>query len=254
MPAATLPRPHASAQLPRALAVLLFAAGLAGCASAPLPSRIDEGQALQLVVQSSEAATGQVAIRNRDLGKGASRGTGAGAVVGGLWGLACGPLFWICSPLAAAVVAVPGAAAGTLVGATAALPEGKAAQLRQRLAERSQAHDLRADLLQQLQQRAQARWRLDGQPADWVLTVEFQDITLSSDRDEQIGLQVRVAATLQRLSAPPGSAPPPRIYEFSAAPSSLAVWLDTRSDFLDTLISSCTQQLAAQIVSDLSHS
>lgn len=40
-------------------------------------------------------------------------------------------------------------------------------------------------------------------------------------------------------------------YEYLGAYSALSVWLDEGSDFVDTSLSSASQQIAAEIVSDL---
>ena len=57
------------------------------------------------------------------------------AVAGGLWGLACGPFAIICVPLGAGIGALAGGTGGAVVGATASLSDGQAAQLRNRLSQ-----------------------------------------------------------------------------------------------------------------------
>lgn len=230
------------------LGVLLLAGALAGCAAPPPLAQVEQGQRIELVVLASTAA-GVTTIHNEALGQGVKGGTAAGLVAGGLWGLACGPLAVLCMPLGAVIVALPGAALGTAVGAGGALPTEKATALRERLIRVQQAVDLTQTLRSNVQQRAQQHWTLGAEPAAWVLTLELQPLELSSTRDEQIGLMVRVTASLGR---PDATAPPAlKTFEYKASPVSLSIWLDERSDFLETILTACAQQLATQIVSEV---
>ena len=233
------------------LGALLVMGLLGGCA-APLPlAHIEQGQRVELRVLAVPAGEGVVRIVNGSLGAGAKGGTAAGLVAGGLWGLACGPFFLLCAPIGAAVLALPGAALGTAAGAAAALPTDKATLLRDRLSRVQQSVDLEGALRANVIQRAQKYWTLGAETAAWVLTLELQNLELSSTHDEQIGMVVRVAASLRRSDAAASAAPALKTFEYTAPPGSLSVWLDERSDFLDTLLRAAAQQLAAQIVSEL---
>jgi hypothetical protein len=84
-----------------------------------------------------------------------------------------------------------------------------------------------------------------------VATAELQDVSLTSNRDEQVGLIVRVLVTVRPAGSPPQTAPKQRTYKYAGAFSSLAVWLNEGSDLLDTSLTSATQQIATQVVSGL---
>jgi hypothetical protein len=60
-----------------------------------------------------------------------------------------------------------------------------------------------------------------------------------------------VLVTVQKDGAMQKPPSPQKLYEYMGPFSSLAVWMDERSDFLDTSLSSASQQIAAQIVSEL---
>jgi hypothetical protein len=84
-----------------------------------------------------------------------------------------------------------------------------------------------------------------------VVTVELQEQSLTSTRDERIGLVVRVLVSVKPGAASPQVAPTHKQFEYVGPSSPLTAWLDERSDFLELSLSSASQQLAAQIVSDL---
>ncbi len=236
---------------PRMLCVVPWLVVLAGCAAPPQVPPLRDGEAIRIVVIKSPQASGEMPIRNQALGSGVSAGAGSGAVVGGLWGLACGPFAVLCVPLGAATGVITGSVAGAAVGATGALDGDKSARLRDRLARALQSHDLLDELRRNVTDRARGHWLLDADPPGSVVTIELQDLQLTSTRDERIGLIVRVQVRVQPAGTPAAAVPPGKTYDHAGPVSPLEVWLDERADFLDTTFSSASQQLAAQIVSEL---
>jgi hypothetical protein len=224
---------------------------LGGCATAPQLTPIAKGEPVAMVVVRVPQKEGVVSIRNQALGNDLVVGAGSGAVIGGLYGLTCGPLVPFCVPFGMGIGAIYGTVAGAAVGVTGALPEDKAALVRDRLTRAQQSHDLLDELRRGVTDRARKHWDLSSDPSATVVTVELQAVSLTSTRDEQVGLIVRVLVTVRPGGSPPHTAPKQKTYEYVGAFSSLAVWLDEGSDLLDTSLSSATQQIATQIVSEL---
>lgn len=236
--------------LRRTIAIASVATLAGGCAAPPTMDRLRDGESLKLVI-SQAPSEGVVDIHNASLGKNGGTGASTGGVAGGLWGLACGPLAILCVPLGAGVGALAGTASGAVVGATASLSDDKATQLRDRVSRSVAAHELGAQLRRNVDERAQRHWDLASGAPGFVLNVELGNIELTSTRDEMIGMVLRAHATLQRSGAPATPAPSVQAFECSSAPSNLTIWLDDRSDFVDTVLANCTQQLAAQLVSEM---
>jgi hypothetical protein len=232
---------------------------LFGCATTQIKP-IPRGEAVEIVFAKSPQAGGDIDIKNKEIGSnsatGAGTGAAGGAVVGALWGLGCGPLAFFCSPVLALAVGVTGAAAGAGVGAgvgvTGALSSEKAAQLRARMMRVEQSHSLLAELQKNVNDRAQRCWKLGTDQSAALVTIELQDLLLSSTRDEQINCTVRVLVSVQRDVAKNSTTAEQKTYEYVAPSSSLSIWLDESSDFIDTVLTSASQQIAAQIVADLS--
>jgi hypothetical protein len=224
---------------------------LAGCAVAPVLKPIPNGTPVDIVVSRAPTAGEPVPISNRAIGEGVSAGAGSGVVVGGLWGLACGPLAPLCVPLGAAAGAITGTAAGAVVGLGGALSDSQSAQLRDRLIRARQSHDIVEDLRDHVTDRARKHWPGNAQPSDTELMLELQEVQLASTRDERVSLSLQVVVTVRRIG--PGQSPPPdrKVFAYTGPFTALAVWLDERSDFIDTSLSTASQQLAAEIVSEL---
>ena len=203
-----------------------------------------------MVVESPQAGE-VIDIRNQAFASDLSVGAGSGAIAGGLWGLSCGPWAPLCIPLGAALGAMSGGVAGAAVGVTGALSAENSARLRERLIRVQASHDLRQELRKSLADRAGKRWSLDSERPAFTVTVELQDLSLTSTRDDRIGLVMRARVSVRPRDANEKTPVDRKEYDHVGPLSPLAVWLDDQNDFLDTSLSNATAQFAAQIVSEL---
>jgi hypothetical protein len=235
----------------RTICATVWLGMLGGCSTPPQITPIRRDESVAIVVVRSPQGNGVIEISNQALGNDTAVGAGSGAVVGGLYGLTCGPLALFCVPLGALAGAIYGTVGGAAVGVTGALSEENAALVRDRLSRVQQSHDLLNELRKNVTDSARKRWNLSVDPSATVVTVELQDMRVTSTRGERVGLTVRVLVTVRPSGSPPQTAPKQMLYEYVGAFSSLAVWLDEGSDLLDTSLSSATQQIATQIVSEL---
>lgn len=229
----------------------LVGAALGACAHAPALTPVAGGERLRVDVGMAASTGERLAIRNMALGEGASAGAGSGAVAGGLWGLTCGPFAVLCVPLGAAAGLVTGGAAGAAVGATGALPDEKGDRLRERLARSWPQAALVGGLRREVTERARAVWTLVDDPAAAALVLEVQALELGSTRDEQVGLVVRVRASVRPAGSPAASVPESRLYEYLGPRAPLTAWLDEGSDFMDTSFGNAMRQIAAQVVAEM---
>jgi hypothetical protein len=232
----------------RRVSLALPLAGLVGC-STPLVTPIPRAQALRLEFSRS-GADEATAVKNLSLGADARTGAGTGAVAGALSGLSCGPWAFLCVPAGLLVGSLAGWGGGAVVGMTGALSEEKVQSLRERLTRAMQAHDLWAELRENITRRADKVWDLSAPTPSLILNVQLQGLALTSTRSDFIGLVVRVQTVLERETAGQRERLGEKLFVIAPEASPLAVWLDERGDFVDTLLSSCSQQLAAQIVAE----
>lgn len=231
---------------------------LVGCAT-PQLTPIPRGEPISIVYTASHKADGVSDISNDDLAGDAKVGAGTGATGGAVAGVliatGCGPFFPICAPVLGAAGAVVGTATGAGVGAGVSiageLSNEKAAQLRDRVARVQQSHSLQAELQKNVTDRAQKYWKLGSDQSAARVTVALQDLLLASKRDDQINCTIRVLVSVQRSVAKDSKATEQKMYQYAAPTSSLSIWLDESNDFVDTVLTSGTQQIATQIVSDL---
>jgi hypothetical protein len=254
------------------LCSLLALSMLCGCSTTAPQTTLPRGEPVTLSVKAGAALDSPVAISNQSMGKSVGTGATSGGITGGLWGLACGPFAVLCVPIGAGLGALTGTAAGALVGATGALSEAQAVQVRDRLTQLRQSHDLVADLRGRLTEGASRHWPLTSVGPATTLTVEIEELSLASTRDDRIGFYLRVvvqvtpAGQAAKVAAPAAqrtatrgaepevqarTTPVPKIYDYASPMTPLSVWLDPHSDFLDTTFSTAMQQLAAQIVIEL---
>jgi hypothetical protein len=114
-----------------------------------------------------------------------------------------------------------------------------------------QSHSLQAELQKNVTDRAQKYWKLGTDQSAALVTVELQDLLLSSKRDEHINCAIRVLVSVQRGVAKDSKTTEQKMYQYVAPTSSLSIWLDESNDFIDTVLTNASQQIATQIVSDL---
>jgi outer membrane murein-binding lipoprotein Lpp len=243
----------------RIIGAILILTLLAGCAT-PQVTTIRRGDPVEIVFTKSPHTDGAIDIRNEEMSNttavGAGTGGVSGAVAGGLWGLACGPLAIFCVPALALTFAITGTAVGAAVGAgvgvTGSLSSKKSDPLTNRLMRVQQSHSLLAELQKNVNDRAEKHWKLGTEQSAVLMTIELQDLLLRSTRDEQISCVVQVKVSVQQRGAKQTDTPEPKMYEYVSTFVSLSVWMDESSDYIDTLFTSASQQIAAHIVSDLS--
>lgn len=234
-----------------ALCALLWLGLLCGCATPPRLGPIRSDERIDFVVIQSAQADAVTRIRNQDLGRNTTVGAGSGMVVGALSGLGCGPFAWLCIPAGALVGGLTGTAAGAVVGLTASLSDDKAASIRERLGRVQQSRDIADRLRSELGERARQHWPVNADSSATVVTVDLVEQSLTSTRDDRIGLVVRVLVSVKPDGAALRAPMTQKQFEYVGPLSPLTAWLDEKSDFLELSLNSASQQLAAQIVSEL---
>ena len=231
--------------------VLMFCLLLFGCAATPSLRPIRSGETVSIAVVASPDYPERVDIRNTAVADGLSAGIGSGAVVGGLWGLSCGPFAALCVPLGAVTGMVTGGAAAAAVGATGILSSEKANLVKDRLLRIEQTHPLPVELKRNLDARAQKYWTVSSEATAALVTVELQELEVATTRDERLRFVLRVKVTQGGNAATQVDRSLQKTYEYISPFSSLAIWMDEQSDLLDISLSSACQQIAAQVVADL---
>ena len=224
---------------------------LSGCSSAPSLPPIRHGGPVEIVMADSAPKHKAFNIHNETFSSNTGTGTTSGVLAGGLLGFTCGPLAILCVPLGALAGAITGTATGAVIGLTGALSSEKAGLLRDRLSRVQQSHGLLAELQTNITERAKKYWTLNPDASATVVGIALQEMQLSSTRDEQISILIRVQVDVLQKGQVRSESTPKKMYEYSGPPSSLSIWLDEGNDFIDTSLTSASQQIAAQIVADL---
>lgn len=233
-----------------AVMAVVTLAGLASCATAQPEVELEPNHSVAIVVSKPPGWPVGVRVLNESVGGSSPEGlvgAGAGALAGGAWGFACGPLAALCVPLGVAAGTVVGAGAGLAVGTTAALPEEKSKQLREHVDRVLQSQDFRSLLEAEMSETAKNRWNLASDQPTVTVEVELRDVHLASTRDERIRCIVKVAVAVRpHESKQPGKQ---RVYEYVSPYSSLSTWLDETNGLVEATLAAAGRNLAKQIVS-----
>ena len=138
------------------------------------------------------------------------------------------------------------------MGLSESLPDDKAAQLNDRLVRLQQSIDPVLELRMNVLERAGKHWELTEDTSGTAVTLEVQSLFLKADRNQNITLVMQVL--LSQRSGESGGAPKPiapKRYSVESQGSSLAAWLDERSDLPETRLRNACQQIATQVVAEL---
>lgn len=159
--------------------IILSAVLLSACASNPAPPKLSRGQSVSILSPQLNRLDTRVDSKSEKAGKGVVLGTlgavgGAalGGITGAVLGMGCGPMFFVCAPLAAAagVVAggVGGGAMGVVYGGTGGIAGAKAKQFNEISARLIDADQLAVQLHEQMSASAGRNWILDNNSANTV--------------------------------------------------------------------------------------
>ena len=238
---------------PRHVTATLCLVLLGGCATPTSVPPIRSGSRVAIMVTASPLDGSGAAVRmSVDTAKiSAGVGAAAGAAAGAVGGLACGPFLVICVPVFGLMGAGAGGLAGAAAGQLESLPHEQATQLRDRLNQLRQSLDPVLELRINVTEQARKHWLLTDDTSGNVVTLEQQVLFLTSAPDQSMALGMRVLVSVRPDWWPANAPPRQKTYEFVAPPASLEVWLDERSDVAETSLRIGSQQIAAQIVSEL---
>lgn len=223
---------------------------LSGCTT-PRLATIPRGEPLALVV-AMRTDSPPHRVQSLTFSEDTKTGAKTGFIVGALAGISCGgPWILLCIPVYAVAGMYPGAIVGAGVGVVESLSTEKLDRLRNRLDRYRQAHNLPEALEAGIAARARKFWPVAADTAGHVVTVEVDEVLLTSTRDERITLIMR-ASVMSRRAGTPGSVPSEKkSFEYQGPISSYAAWVAEDGDFAELSFRSAIEHLASQIVAEL---
>lgn len=149
-------------------------------------------------------------------GEYAGIGAGAGLYGGFEAGLACGPLFIVCSPFLGASMAVVGGVVGgvggAVVGAYKGLPKETAELLEQSFSRYVNSNDFESDIDTAFVDSVDSKWNITDGEAHSSVDITIQYLGSAAVNDESVSLQVVLGMQLRQGSEPSA---PTKTYLFS---------------------------------------
>jgi hypothetical protein len=225
---------------------------LGGCATAPHVEPISRETPVAFVVAMSQPSQGTNSVRSTAVTHDAVSGAMTGATAGALTGFLCGPLIVFCVPLGALMGAGAGVAAGATVGLAESVPKDKVALLDARLKRMQQSVDPLFELRTNVLDGAGKHWQLTDDTSGRVVSLEVQNLFLTSDRNKNIALVMKVLVSHRTGETAAGARPAtPQRFVVITQGNSLAAWLDERSDLPEMQLRTACQQMATQVISQL---
>lgn len=179
-----------------------------------------------------------------------------GAMIGGIGygavGLGCGPLFWICVPLAASVGSLVGGAAGVAVGTAQGLDDPVAERITSKLSNHLAQHNPQVALLANVVTRAQTRWTLVPPPAARQVQVAFARIGLQTKDKGPVVLVMQAVVTITYPDKAGRAKTRRQVFNYQSPPGYMASWLSEDGEYLALRLNDAYQTLGENIVMALS--
>ena len=235
----------------RALAAIALLA-LGACTTTPRLAPIAGKTPVAFVVVRAPPAPDAAAVHDTALRDKSGSGAKVGATSGALLGLACGPFLVICVPAGFLAGATAGGITGLAAGIATTLPKETVTQLNDRLQRLEQSHDpmilLRTDVLEQ----ARTHWEITDETSNKVVTLEVQGLFLTSTSRKKIALVMQVLVhTHDGMLGDNPQRVTQKSFEWVSKESRLETWLDESSDVPAINLRNACQQIAAEVVAEL---
>ena len=147
---------------------------------------------------------------------------------------------------------VAGGGVGLAVGATGTLSHEKVDLVKVRLVTFERNHPLQVELKRQFEERAQQYWTLKPESSAPLVMVELQEMKVDTTWDEQLRLDFRIHVSQRETATSRELLKYQKSYQQATPYSPVAAWLDEKNDLLETSFNTAMQQLAAQVITDLS--
>jgi hypothetical protein len=178
--------------------VLLSTLFLSACASNSVPPSLERGESISIQPPQLSRLDVTVDSKTEKAGKGLALGTvgaiGGAAVygaAGAIVGLSCGPMFFVCSPMAAAagivVGGVGGGAMGAAYGGRGGISGDKAKRFNEITSQSIDAVSIEMQLHDQFNELATERWNLDNNSAN-TIAISIRSVHFKQHSKERVQL------------------------------------------------------------------
>jgi hypothetical protein len=226
---------------------LLTTALLTACATL-VPLQAGEEIAIAASRDSQPALV--IRVTNERVADYGGSGGMAGAGVGALAGLSCGPLAVFCVPVFMAGLAVSGAGAGALAGvATGARAETRDA-LQARLEHLARARDPDEHVTAMIRDKAGEHWKVVETAARQSLAVRVGQVSLHTRGEDDVALSVAVLVSLATLDERGDRIAQERWFHSATPGSAASAWHD--DEFVTRSLDYVYEVVARNVVSHLS--
>lgn len=225
---------------------------LGGCSTAPRLAPIERQTPVSIVIVRTPPSAATTSVRDTALARHTTTGTRIGAATGAIAGLFCGPLAAVCVPAGFSTGGTAGLIAGGATGIATSLPHDTVAQLNDRLERLQQSLDPLAELHADVVEKAGTQWDLTNDDPAQVVTVELQDLTLTSTRHDKIALVMQVTVRTASGNSSDGSRyATQKQFQFVSGDSDVANWLDERGGLPEYDLRTACQRIATDVVAEL---
>ena len=224
-----------------------------GCASKPQINVLEVGDNVNIISPINEIQGAMFEISNEAVWEDAETGIASGAVMGGAWGLTCGPWVIICAPLGALVGGVSGALTGAAVGATKSLDKINTDLINRKMTDILQQNDPQEYLLAKVVERASNQYQVIHGHAEKEVTVHPGLLGLHVLSDERLVLATKAVVSVRFTDSSGKQQTRSKEFKYVSQPNHLDSWTAEGDEFYQLRLEDAYRTLAENIVMSLSY-
>lgn len=173
--------------------------------------------------------------------------TGAGA--GALYGLLCGPWFFLCSPFFAAGGAAGGAVVGAVVGSSTG-DSDKGELLFTKMNGYLTVNNPQDEFVTSVTALAEQKYQVSAL-SDKEISISLEQLTFNTNSDGRINLALSATVTVNYIDKLGRQKSDTNDYDYESSPQFLDTWLEGSDDFYQLKLADAYSTLAEHIVRTL---
>lgn len=190
-------------------------------------------------------------ITDKGVAEDAKTGANVGAAGGALSGLACGPFFWICSPMFATAGALGGTVAGATVGSAHALSQDQKILVNAKMTSYIRQNVPQDLLLTKVRDRASKNYQVVPEQAEKWIILQIDALGLNSYSDGRLALVINVSIKVNYTDKHGKTKTKAKAYEYVSSPDFVENWIEDNDKFYQLKFDDAFRTLADSIARTL---
>lgn len=224
---------------------------LNGCATTTRLGILKKGDYVSIDSPVITPIVSKFKITDKGVAEDAKTGANVGAAGGALSGLACGPFFWICSPIFANAGYLGGVVVGANVGSANALSQDQKILVNTKMTSYIRQNVPQDLLLTKVRDRTSKDYQVVPEHAEKRIILQIDALGLNSYSDGRLALVINVSIKVNYTDKHGKTKTKAKVYEYVSSPGFVENWIEDNDKFYQLKFDDAFRTLADNIARTL---